>query len=137
VTFPMRGWATFLVRVGAKREHVADGRALVSVKPAPELLGNHDDAPNGLLMTLLEAAMAEAALSRNRFASELATVDMHVTFLRPARGGLSATGRTTGGGRSVCFCEATLEDGDGQVVARALGTFRYRDPASTSQTPIC
>ena len=32
----------------------------------------------------------------------------------------------TGGGRSVCFCEAELRDAAGQSVARAMGTFRYR-----------
>ena len=44
-------------------------------------------------------------------------------------GVLQAQGRATGGGRSVCFCEATVTDADGEVAARAMGTFRYRDIA--------
>lgn len=136
MTFAMPGGAPFLNHLQAKHEHATDGQAVVSMQRTPELLDHHDDVPNGLLMTLLESAMVEAARSRNRAARALATVDMHVTFLRPARGGLLARACTTGGGRSVCFCEATIADGEGQVVARALGTFRYRDPASAGTEEV-
>ncbi|MNG39445.1 hypothetical protein D3C84_1275310 [compost metagenome] len=54
---------------------------------------------------------------------------MHVGFMRPATGRVEATGRATGGGRSVCFCEAEAVDATGQVIAKAMGTFRYRAPA--------
>ena len=40
---------------------------------------------------------------------------------------MGATGRATGGGKSVCFCEARVEDASGRVAAQAMGTFRYRD----------
>ena len=82
-------------------------------------------------MTLLDSAMANAALGLVDFAREVVTIDMHVGFMRPASGRLVATGRTTGGGRSVCFCEAELVDGTGAVVAKAMGTFRYRAPVNT------
>jgi acyl-coenzyme A thioesterase PaaI-like protein len=72
--------------------------------------------------------MANAALSRIDFAREVVTIDIHVAFMSPATGRLTATGRATGGGRSVCFCEADVADADGRVVARAMGTFRYREP---------
>jgi acyl-coenzyme A thioesterase PaaI-like protein len=48
--------------------------------------------------------------------------------MRRASGRLVATGRTTGGGRSVCFCEAELVDGSGAMVAKGMGTFRLRAP---------
>jgi uncharacterized protein (TIGR00369 family) len=82
----------------------------------------------GAVMTLLDNAMAHAALSRIGFSREVVAVDIHVAFLSPATGRLTATGRATGGGRSVCFCEADIADADGHLVARAMGTFRYRDP---------
>lgn len=85
------------------------------------------DAPHdGAVMTLLDEAMANAALSRIDFACEVVTVDIHVAFLSPATGRLTATGRATGGGRSMCFCEAEIADADGRLVATAMGTFRYR-----------
>ena len=79
-------------------------------------------------MALLEDAMADAALSRVDFVCEVVAVDIHVSFVRPATGRLTATGRATGGGRSMCFCEAELADADGLLVAKALGTFRYWGP---------
>jgi uncharacterized protein (TIGR00369 family) len=118
----------FLAWMGARRERAADGEAVVVVDLVPELLNNHGGGHGGVVMTLLDNAMANAALSRIGFSREVVTIDIHVAFLRPATGRLIATGRATGGGRSVCFCEADIADADGHVVARGMGTFRYRDP---------
>jgi acyl-coenzyme A thioesterase PaaI-like protein len=30
----------------------------------------------------------------------------------------------------VCFCEAELADAGGRIVAKAMGTYRYRPPGS-------
>ena len=59
---------------------------------------------------------------------------LRIAFMQPGTGRLTATGRATGGGRSVCFCEAEIRNEAGQVTAKAMGTFRYRTPgpASTS-----
>ena len=66
--------------------------------------------------------MARAASSRTDDARDVVAIDMHIGFVRAAFGRLVATGRTTGGGTSVCFCEAELVDGSGGVVANAMGT---------------
>jgi uncharacterized protein (TIGR00369 family) len=79
-------------------------------------------------MSLLDSAMANAALSRIDYSREVVTIDLHIAFMRPTTGHLTATGRATGGGRSVCFCEAEITDEAGHVMARAMGTFRYRQP---------
>jgi uncharacterized protein (TIGR00369 family) len=118
----------FLALLGARRQHVGDGKAIVVVDLAPELLNNHGGGHGGVVMTLLDNAMANAALSRIDFTREVVTIDMHIGFMRPATGRLTATGRTTGGGRSVCFCEAEVTDAQGHVIAKAMGTFRYRKP---------
>jgi uncharacterized protein (TIGR00369 family) len=102
---------------------------VVSVALHPELLNNHASAHGGVLMTLLDSAMAHAALSRVAYARKVVTIDMHIAFMRPTSGRLRASGTATGGGRSVCFCEATVTDAAGEVAARAMGTFRYCDPA--------
>jgi fatty-acyl-CoA synthase len=81
----------------------------------------------GGVMMLLDNAMAHAALSRIAFTREVVAIDIHIAFMSPATGRLTATGRATGGGRSVCFCEAEVVDADGRVVAKGMGTFRYRE----------
>ena len=117
----------FTAHMGVTRERAEAGEAVVSVELRPELLNNHGGGHGGVVMTLLDCAMAHAALSRVNYEREVVTIDMHVAFMRPAAGRLVATARAKGGGRSVCFCEATLVDADGHVAAQAMGTFRYRD----------
>lgn len=119
----------FSEHLGLRVERADGGESIVSVELRPELLNNHDSGHGGVLMTLLHSAMAHAALSRVAYGREVVTVDMHIAFMRPASGRLQAKGITTGGGRSMCFCEATVTDAGGEVAARAMGTFRYRDPA--------
>lgn len=122
----------FLEKIGMRRVRVGAGagEAVVTLELQPDLLNNHGAGHGGVLMTLLDSAMANAALSRIDFTREVVTVDMHIAFMRPAAGRLEATGHATGGGRSVCFCEAEVVDASGEVVARSMGTFRYRAPAT-------
>lgn len=117
----------FSAHLGLRVERAEAGEATVSMDLQPHLLNNHGAGHGGVLMTLLDVAMANAALSRVDYAREVVTVDVHVAFMRPASGRLVATARAGGGGRSVCFCEARVEDTTGQVAAQAMGTFRYRD----------
>ncbi|HSH90602.1 MAG TPA: PaaI family thioesterase [Ramlibacter sp.] len=81
-------------------------------------------AGRSAVMTLLDRAMADAARSHFNAAADVSAVDLHFAFMRPATGELAVTARTTGGGRSVCFCEASIIDAAGQVAAHAMGTFR-------------
>jgi uncharacterized protein (TIGR00369 family) len=118
----------FTVEVGVKVESAEAGVSVVSVDLRPELLNNHGAGHGGVVMTLLDCAMANAALSRVNYEREVVTIDMHIAFMRPSSGRLVATGRATGGGKSVCFCEASIIDADGEIAAQAMGTFRYRDP---------
>ena len=119
----------FTEHLGLQVERADGGESVVSVALRSELLDNHDSGHGGVLMTLLDSAMAHAALSRVGYAREVVSVDMHIVFMRPASGRLQANGRATGGGRSVCFCEASITDASGELAARAMGTLRYRDPA--------
>jgi uncharacterized protein (TIGR00369 family) len=122
-------YVPFSEHLGVRLERAADGQAEVSLVLRPEHLNNHASTHGGVVMSLLDSAMAHAALSRVGYVREVVTVDMHIAFMRPSSGRLRAQGRATGGGRSVCFCEASIVDADGEIAAQAMGTFRYRDPA--------
>jgi acyl-coenzyme A thioesterase PaaI-like protein len=79
-----------------------------------------------LLMGQLHEALAGAARQRLSDTSRaLCATDIHLLFTGAAQGALRASAEVTGGGRSLCFCEAELRDAQGQTVARAMGTFRY------------
>ena len=117
----------FSEHLGLRVERAEGGESHVTLELRPEMLNNHAAGHGGVVMTLLDSAMAHAALSRLDYAREVVTLDMHIAFMRPSHGRLVAKGRATGGGRSVCFCEATITDASGEVAAQAMGTFRYRD----------
>lgn len=118
----------FLNLLGLKLEHAEAGVARISLDLRAELCNNHGAGHGGVIMTLLDSAMSNAALSKLDYSREVVTIDMQIAFMRAATGLLVATGRATGGGKSVCFCEAELADQHGQVLAKAMGTFRYRQP---------
>ena len=124
----------FLEMLGARLVHEQDGVAVEQLELRADLLNNHGGGHGGVVMSLLDSAMANAALSKVDYSREVVTIDMHIAFMQPGTGRLTATGRATGGGRSVCFCEAEISNEAGQVTAKAMGTFRYRTPgpASTS-----
>jgi len=119
----------FSEHLGLRVERAEGGESHVTLELRPEMLNNHASGHGGVVMTLLDSAMAHAALSRLDYVREVVTLDMHIAFMRPTSGRLVAKGRATGGGRSVCFCEATITDASGEVAAQAMGTFRYREAA--------
>ena len=100
--------------VDLKREHMNGGR----------------QAHGGLLMTMLDMAMAAAARSaalRNGEKQSYVTVEMKTNFLRPGGsigGHLTATGRLRHATRTMAFCEGDLVDIEGRLVATASGTFK-------------
>jgi uncharacterized protein (TIGR00369 family) len=117
----------FSVHLGITVDSAADGVAVVSMDLEPHMLNNHGAGHGGVVMALLDVAMANAALSKVDYTREVVTVDMSVGFIGATEGRVVATGRAVGGGRSICFCEAHIVDANGELAAQAMGTFRYRD----------
>lgn len=84
--------------------------------------------PAVTVLGTLHAALLQAARQRlTDPARALAATDLHVVWLQPAGAdaALSTQAQATGGGRSLCFCEAEARDAHGQAVARAMATVRY------------
>ena len=102
------------------------GRAELEMDLRPELMNSWDAAHGGVLMTLLDIAMAVAARSADPQALGAITVEMKTTFIGPCRGTLVAEGVCIHAGNSVSFCEGEARDAGGRVVARASGTFMVR-----------
>lgn len=111
-----------------RREFAQDGVARLVLHSRPELTNNFHNLHGGVIMTMLDGVMSSAALSKSDFQKAVVTIDMSTAFLKPGRGRLVAHGKALGGGRSVCFCEAHIEDECGDLVARAMGTFKYVNP---------
>lgn len=111
--------------LGLRRELAEGGVSKLVLDLRDELTNNFDNAHGGVLMTMLDGAMSSAALSHSGFQRAVMTIDMSTQFHKPGRGRLVAHGRATRAGQSICFCEAHVEDESGEVVAKAVGTFKF------------
>jgi uncharacterized protein (TIGR00369 family) len=119
----------FVEELGLELHRFDNGHAEVQVDLETAHLNSWEVAHGGVLMTMLDVAMAHAA--RSTHAHEpgqgpgVATIEMKTSFMRPAEGRLTAKGvllhRTT----TMAFCEASVFDEDHQLCAHATGTFKF------------
>jgi len=116
----------FLKLLGVTRESSQDGLARLRMPMRPEFTNLFESAHGGVLMALLDTAMASAAVSSVGFRSSAVTLSMSVNFLQAGSGMLTIEGRRTGGGRSVCYCEGVVFDEQGTALARSIGTFKFK-----------
>jgi len=116
----------FLKLLGVTREFSENGLARLRMPVRPELTNLFDSAHGGVLMALLDTAMASAAVSSVNFQSSAVTLAMNVIFLKPGQGMLTIIGKRSGGGRSICHCEGQVLNEEGVVLARALGSFKFK-----------
>ena len=102
------------------------GRAVLEVDLVPELLNSFGSAHGGVIMTVLDIAMAVAARTKDPKAVGAITVEMKTSFLATGHGKLTVEGKCIQFGKSVAFCEGEARGADGALVARASGTFMVR-----------
>ena len=127
IAFPIR--IPFVEELGLELHGFGDGQAELRVDLADAHLNSWEVAHGGVLMTMLDVAMAHAARSVHQHdpgrARGVATIEMKTTFLRPAQGQLRALGKLLHRTPTMAFCEASVFDDSGHLCAHATGTFKY------------
>jgi uncharacterized protein (TIGR00369 family) len=79
----------------------------------------------GFVAAMLDDTMGPAVFAMGKGEIFAPTLDLHVSFIRPARpGAFTGKARVVSLGRSVAFLEGELFDADGTLVARASATAR-------------
>jgi uncharacterized protein (TIGR00369 family) len=111
--------------LGVRREFSEGGRARLVVDARRELENVIGAMHGGIVATLLDVAMASAAVSKVDFALTAVTLSMNSTFIRPGHGRLTADGELLAIDDAVALCQASVTDEGGRLVARAIGSFRY------------
>jgi uncharacterized protein (TIGR00369 family) len=77
----------------------------------------------GFLAGMLDEAMSTACVMASGLTAAAPTLEMKVSFLRPARAGkMRAIGRVVRWGRTVAFTEGELYDAEDRLVAKASAT---------------
>lgn len=115
----------FMKLLGMQRTHSAGGRAQLVLEPRAELGNVIGAVHGGAVFTLLDVAMASAAVSAHDFQCTAVTLDINTCYLRPGRGLLTADAELLGQAGGVAWCRAEVTDAEGHSVARAQGSFRY------------
>ncbi len=79
----------------------------------------------GFVAAMLDDTMGPAVFAMGGGEIFAPTLDLHVSFLRPARPGrFVGRGRVVNLGKSIAFIEGELFDEDGQLVAKSTATAR-------------
>ncbi|MBS0411037.1 MAG: PaaI family thioesterase [Proteobacteria bacterium] len=103
------------------------GWVRIAFEGKPEFCNASGTIQGGFLSAMLDDTMGPAVLIHTNAERLPSTIDLHVTFLAPARPGkLFGEGLVTQIGKTIGFAEARLVDEDGRVLARATSSFRVR-----------
>ena len=122
----------FIRELGVEFISASEGRAVLALDLAPRHLNSWSVAHGGVLMSLLDVAMAVAGRTLFPHAGGGVTVEMKTSFLQPGKEGsrLLSSAHAFHRSSTMAFCEGEVRDAGDRLVAKALGTFKYRRAGS-------
>lgn len=89
----------------------------------PEFCHTVDIVQGGFITAMLDASMAHVVIAAEQGKVRVSSIDIHVSFLRPARaGGFTAVGAIVKSGRTIAFLKAELYSDKGELVATATSS---------------
>lgn len=103
----------------------AAGRIELEFTARPDFLNRNGTVQGGMLAAMLDSTVGCAVVSTLPSGSSLVTLEMKVSYLRPAAAGvIHARGWVVERGGSVAFAAGELRDPDDAVLATATATLR-------------
>ena len=139
--FPLR--IPFVEELGLELWAFGRGHAELRMNLAESHFNSWAVAHGGVVMTMLDVAMAHAARSDSVASKDTArshgkedtaaldhgpgvvTVEMKTTFMRPAEGKLRAVGKLQHRTATMAFTEGSLFNAADELCAHATGTFKF------------
>jgi uncharacterized protein (TIGR00369 family) len=125
-------WAAsgMIANIGMRMVEVAYGKLVLSGNLTGEShgfpTGRGTIIHGGAIATLADESLASVAFTAASEGETTATVDLKVDFLRPAQPGrLLARATLRHRTRRLAFCEATVEQEGGEIVAEARAVIAY------------
>lgn len=114
----------FIELLGIEMVHFEGGASELRFAPRPEHFNSFQVAHGGVVMTLLDVALATAARSVDKELG-VVTIEMKTSFMQPCQGLLTARGKLVHRTQSMGFCEGNIVDDQGRLCAQATGTFKF------------
>jgi uncharacterized protein (TIGR00369 family) len=115
----------FLKLLGVRCLSAEMGKGEILLALKPEHTNTWDVAHGGVLLTLMDVAMAVAARSGDPGDRSVVTIEMKNNFMQAANGILRVKADTVRRTATMAFCEAKLYNDQGEVCCMATGTFKY------------
>ena len=115
----------FLKLLGVRCLSAEMGKGEILLALKPEHTNTWDVAHGGVLLTLMDVAMAVAARSGDPGDRSVVTVEMKNNFMQAANGILRVKADTVRRTATMAFCEAKLYNDQGEICCMATGTFQF------------
>jgi uncharacterized protein (TIGR00369 family) len=115
----------FLKLLGVRCLSAEMGKGEILLALKPEHTNTWDVAHGGVLLTLMDVAMAVAARSGDPADRSVVTVEMKNNFMQAANGILRVKADTVRRTATMAFCEAKLYNDQGEICCMATGTFQF------------
>ncbi len=115
----------FLKLLGVRFLNADLGKGEILLALRPEHTNTWAVAHGGVLLTLMDVAMAVAARSADPGDRSVVTIEMKNNFMQAASGILRVKADTVRTTATMAFCEAKLYDEQGEICCMATGTFKY------------
>ena len=122
----------FAERLGIRLIQRAVGDVILELDLNEDHMNSWQMAHGGVIMSMLDIAMATSAKSLDDASSDAATVELKTNFLKAATGRITARALAQRAGRSLVFVEGELRNEPQDLLARATGTFKLRYPRKES-----
>ena len=122
----LRDRIPFAKDLGVELVLARDGESRLELEVQPRHLNGWGAVHGGVIMTVLDVAMAIAARTVQPRGEGVVTIEMKTSFMQagPTQGRLVAAGSCAHRSGTMAFCEAEVRSAADQLVARASGTFK-------------
>lgn len=118
----------FAEHLGVKIDALERGVARLSLVIKPEFTTSWGTVHGGAILSLLDITLSMSARTLFDPPRSVMTIDLSAQFIGTATGALQAEGRVAHAGKSTIFCEGEVKNEKGELVAKAIGTFRGLEP---------
>jgi uncharacterized protein (TIGR00369 family) len=115
----------FLKLLGVRLITAEMGKGEILLALKPEHTNTWNVAHGGVLLTLMDVAMAVAARAGDPSDRSVVTVEMKNNFMQAANGILRVKADTVRRTPTMAFCEAKLFNDQGEICCMATGTFQF------------
>lgn len=118
----------FAEHLGVRIDALDRGLARLSLEIKPEFTTSWGTVHGGAILSLLDITLSMSARTLYDPPRSIMTIDLSAQFIGTAKGVIRAEGRVAKAGKSTIFCEGEVRDDAGELVAKAIGTFRGLEP---------